>query len=258
MLGIVMPVWLTDVEAMWQTAYRALKSIDQPSNIYIIPNRLHRMSESDLHRHLWDMTEKVVQVLPWDGARSVAGAWNQGIFKAMQDGCNYFLVMACDCYWHPGAINTLFDYMLSPASRNVLAASGHCYRGGPVLTEPVEGCDCTGFMLRQDTIERIGWFDERFKPAYYEDNDYCTRIVQSGHTCKVVPTARFEHPGSFTVQNDPEAAHHVGHWYEKNKARFKAKWGTDKIPVSDEDCRTRCFKRPWNDPTLPLSFCDRD
>jgi len=41
---------------------------------------------------------------------------------------------------------------------------------------------CSGaFLLTPRTLwERLGGFDERFKPAYYEETDYCTRVWESG------------------------------------------------------------------------------
>jgi glycosyltransferase involved in cell wall biosynthesis len=41
---------------------------------------------------------------------------------------------------------------------------------------------CSGaFLLTPRKLwEQLGGFDERFKPAYYEETDYCTRVWQSG------------------------------------------------------------------------------
>ncbi len=38
---------------------------------------------------------------------------------------------------------------------------------------------CVGF--RREVFERIGYLDEAFTPAYYEDNDYCLRSLYSGY-----------------------------------------------------------------------------
>lgn len=257
MLGIVMPVWLTDVEVLWESTRKAISSVDEDCLVFVVPNRLHRMNEFDLSIHLGRNSGKTVIVLPWDGARSVAASWNQGILRAGIEGCDRFLVMANDCYWQPGAILKLIEYGDSPESRNTLIWSGYCYKGGREITEPTDGCDFTGFMIRKEAFDIVGWFDEHYRPAYFEDNDYSTRVVLSGHDCRVIPQARFDTPGSLTVRSDAEAAHHVKYWFEKNRARFKAKWGTDRVPVSAEDCRSRCWNHPWNDPTLPVSFWNR-
>jgi GT2 family glycosyltransferase len=32
--------------------------------------------------------------------------------------------------------------------------------------------------MPKDTLVKVGMFDERFKPCYYEDNDYLMRVAQ--------------------------------------------------------------------------------
>lgn len=262
MLGVVMPVWLTDVDVLWESTIKAIRSVDVPSRVYVVPNRLSRCEtlgefEQDLRKVTGRTNEELV-VLPCDGARSVAASWNQGIRMAQRDGCDRFLVMANDCYWSPGSIAKLIAFMERPESSNVFAASGYCHKDGPRLTEPTDACDFTGFLIRGECIEQVGWFDEKFRPAYFEDNDMVTRIVLSGHDCRVVPEAMFDTPGSLTARSCPEAAHHVAYWFEKNRQRYKAKWGTDRVPVDSQDCLERCFKHPWNSSKYPLSFWDRD
>lgn len=254
MLGIAMPVWLTETEALWESTRRALGSLrcSSPARVYVVPNRLHRMDEAGLLEHLQPCCECPLAVLPWDGARSVAAAWNQGIRAALRDGCSRLLITANDCYWHAGAIDEMIRY---DGDASVWSGFGHV--DGPLPAEPFEGCDFTGFMVRPETVERVGWFDERFRPAYFEDNDYATRVVMSGGTCRVLPTARFDHAGSLTVRTDAEAAHHVRHWFELNRQRYKEKWGADPVPVSEEDCLARCYRHPWNDPAHPVTFWDR-
>lgn len=256
MLGVVIPVWLTEVEALWESTQRAVSSIrtESPARLYIVPNRLHRMTEEPLREHLSQVSQSPVVVLPWDGARSVAASWNQGLRMAARDGCDRFLIMANDCYWEDGAIDLLLAYGESPESVGVSIWSGSAVlRSNP---EPVEGCDFTGFMIRSSTLDRVGWFDERFRPAYFEDNDYATRVVLSGGTCRALPTARFEHAGSLTIRSDAEAAHHVRHWFEINKARYVAKWGR-LPPTSEAECRETCYSTPWNDPSLTVQDWDR-
>ena len=68
-----------------------------------------------------------------------------------------------------------------------------------------DGCDFACFLLRRRTIERHGWFDAGYRPAYAEDNDYYTRVVLGGEDCRVVHAARFFHHGSMTIRSDTEA-----------------------------------------------------
>lgn len=47
-------------------------------------------------------------------------------------------------------------------------------------------------MLRREVVERVGFFDERFK-IFFNDVDYCRRIWKAGFTCTYVPDAVVEH-----------------------------------------------------------------
>src|ERR1700722_10504508 len=102
------------------------------------------------------------------------------------------------------------------------------------------------------TIERHGWFDSGYKPAYAEDNDYYTRVVLGGEECRVVHAARFFHHGSMTIRLDPEAAHHVRHWFETNLRRYRDKWGAASMPRDRDEVLRTCFRHPYNDASKPL------
>ena len=39
---------------------------------------------------------------------------------------------------------------------------------------------CGGMLMRGEVPERLGLFDDRFNPAYFEDPDYCFRIMDDG------------------------------------------------------------------------------
>ena len=108
-------------------------------------------------------------------------------------------------------------------------------------------------MIRPETLRRHGFFDPNYRPACFEDNDYYGRVVLGGGECTIVHSAQFFHHGSMTIREDAEMAHHVGYWFEKNRAYFSRKWGVAK----PENCRQgvlRSYHRhPFNDPNKPLS-----
>ncbi|HNX75631.1 MAG TPA: glycosyltransferase [Candidatus Rifleibacterium sp.] len=47
--------------------------------------------------------------------------------------------------------------------------------------------------VRKELFERIGGFNETFRRASGEDNDFCYRILRQGHRIKYVPTAKVAH-----------------------------------------------------------------
>ena len=129
---------------------------------------------------------------------------------------------------------------------------------GPIDPQAVaEGADFSCVMFRADLFERVGTFDERFRPAYFEDNDYYLRVVLAGGKCRCVGAAQFVHHGSGTIRLDPEAAHHCRHWFEINRRRYLDKWRINHTMVDDVDVLANAARHPWGDESLSISFWDR-
>jgi GT2 family glycosyltransferase len=105
-----------------------------------------------------------------------------------------------------------------------------------------DGADFNCFMVRPATLERFGFFDPNYRPAYFEDNDYYARAILDGGICRVVHAAQFFHHGSLT----PKA--------EKNRSYFAHKWGVSTPANDSEGVLARYYRYPFNDPTKPLSW----
>ena len=84
----------------------------------------------------------------------------------------------------------------------IIWADGSCDasgRGGdPAAPEysferPVDFCSGALLLTRRDIFEALGGFDERYRPAYYEDADYCVRLWQSGRSVVYQPNAVATH-----------------------------------------------------------------
>ena len=64
--------------------------------------------------------------------------------------------------------------------------------GAPTEVEqPAAAC----LMVRRSAFERVGGFDERFFPAWFEDVDFCRRFRAAGEHIWFLPDARFRHRG---------------------------------------------------------------
>ncbi len=64
-------------------------------------------------------------------------------------------------------------------------------RGRPFI---VEQAAAAALAVRKSAFERVGGFDERFVPAWYEDVDLCARLAGEGGIL-YAPEARFRHRG---------------------------------------------------------------
>jgi len=82
------------------------------------------------------------------------------------------------------------------------------------------------FIVTPNAIEKIGYFDETFYPAYYEDCDYDYRLRLVGLTTIFSEKGRYDHVGSATHKAlTPEQLeqHHIT--FVKNRDYYEAKWG---------------------------------
>jgi len=96
----------------------------------------------------------------------------------------------------------------------------------------------SAFLLHKDVIKDIGFFDEKFYPAYYEDNDYFYRgklkkinikIRLKSLTPKVIRNSQ-------SIIKDPE----LEKGSPENHDYFRKKWGGDP--------HKELFKTPFNKP----------
>jgi GT2 family glycosyltransferase len=81
------------------------------------------------------------------------------------------------------------------------------------------------FMVRSSLFEKVGYFDERFWPAYFEDNDFHRRMKFAGAIEAVAPCG-YDHLNSGTMKRYSKEE------LEQHHVRFRAvrdyyieKWG---------------------------------
>jgi GT2 family glycosyltransferase/glycosyltransferase involved in cell wall biosynthesis len=90
----------------------------------------------------------------------------------------------------------------------------------------VDYCSGSALMVRRDLFERVGGFDPRFAPAYYEDTDLCFSLRELGYRVLYEPRAVVVHleGGSHGTDDGPgplpegKARQHV------NRHLFVDKW----------------------------------
>ncbi len=152
----------------------------------------------------------------------VSKAWNKGIIQAALDGFEYAVVANDDIVLEKGCIQAMLP---------------HLKKGWDVVTavntrdfpEP-EDCktnepDYAFFAVRPGVfLDKFGPFDEKFTPAYFEDNDMYRRVNLLGGTQTKLSSARMFHEGSVTQFHGGSRV--VSHeMFEKNRAYYAAKWG---------------------------------
>ena len=211
----------------------------------------------NLQRYLEQTINSIVMELPWrlllvdnlstDGTREwiqnseyqsvlnpanfgVAKSWNQIITWAMShDDCDAIYMLNNDIVLHPEAFNKMNESLLE---KNKEVISGLNIGTDPEVLKtfsvdsiverysPNVNFSCFGLV--PETVKRVGLFDEAFKIAYFEDNDYHTRLKNAGIGGSCDQWAWFSHYGSRTIK-EGGVKHSAA--FENNKAYFKRKWG---------------------------------
>lgn len=141
----------------------------------------------------------------------VSCAWNQFVRDAKRDGYDAVIIANDDI--------TLY-YDTVPALVAALN-QGHKF----VYAETKEAA-FTLFGMRCDLADEIGFFDEKFWPAYFEDNDYWYRMQLAGITPQPVQCLGYLHAKSATLGKfglERKLMHF--HNFDKNEQYYIEKWG---------------------------------
>lgn len=77
-------------------------------------------------------------------------------------------------------------------------------------------CQFACVITRKDVIQKIGGFDEKFTPAFWEDNDLKYRAIEQGYDTYVVNNVCFFHYSSVTSAK-------INHNFEKNREYYYKK-----------------------------------
>jgi O-antigen biosynthesis protein len=99
----------------------------------------------------------------------------------------------------------------------------------------VDYCSGAAILVRRDLFERVGGFDTRFAPAYYEDTDLAFAIRASGHRVVVQPKSVVVHHEG--ISHGKDVATGVKRHQELNRTVFAEKWAealTRQLPGPSE------------------------
>lgn len=165
----------------------------------------------------------------------VCPAWNFGIQYAIRKyNSNYFLIANNDIFLHPEAIDVLikavdFTKCILTSGMDVSGRVSHPLEllkmKVPKKTRLTEAPEFSCFMLKTETIQKIGYFDEKFYPAYFEDNDYHYRIRLAGLKAVKTNRALYFHYGSRTIKEDEKIKLQSNLGYTINRDYYRQKWG---------------------------------
>lgn len=159
------------------------------------------------------------------GATVIRNATNLGFTLAINIGGkaargDFVLFVNNDAALEPGAIRHMVETarrsrsigavggkLVYPDGRvqeagSIIWSDGSCdaygHGGDPAAPEynferKVDFCSAALLLTRRAVFEELGGFDERYRPAYYDDADYCVRVWRAGHSVVYQPKAAAIH-----------------------------------------------------------------
>ncbi|MDQ1611607.1 MAG: hypothetical protein QOG00_1538 [Pyrinomonadaceae bacterium] len=86
----------------------------------------------------------------------------------------------------------------------------------------VDYCSGASLLVRRELFERLGGFDRRYAPAYYEDVDLCFGVRSLGYKVVYQPMSRVVHYEGATAGRDTSAG--FKRYQVINRAKFVEKW----------------------------------
>lgn len=102
----------------------------------------------------------------------------------------------------------------------------------------LQGLGFSGICITRDVTNEVGFFDEGFWPAYFEDNDFHRRVWLAGIPAFDMP-AKTTHVGSASLRKWREWEIWNAHYaFAINGRRFEEKWGGATFAPK--------FTQPWN------------
>lgn len=169
----------------------------------------------------------------------LAAAWNDIMNFGIDYEFDYVIIANDDVTPHANSIEALVTAAIKQLDIGMWNGSGNQTKG-------VGGNSYSFFLLHKWAYAIVGEFDENFRPAYFEDNDYDYRVKLAGLIREEVSACTFDHIGSATMNSMPterKVHHHAS--FVANKQHYIRKWGGE--PGKEQ------FKVPFERPIFDIA-----
>jgi GT2 family glycosyltransferase len=206
-----------------------LKDLNKQIYFFFIVNKIRDDSDiKDLERVAGEKGE--VYTI-YNDINCLSLGWNKGIEMALQDGCDYVFVPNLDLYFNSNCLDNLVEGASKSPDCIFWCATGveiekiNSCPTSNIVSEDLDGSSFSYFLIDKKLIEQVGYFDTKFAPAYFEDNDMYYRITLVGGKFGRVHDAIVYHHGSGTLKCDAELQNNNHITFVKNREYYISKWG---------------------------------
>ena len=198
-IGIVtVPYFLSACHRAWaEAAHKSMLTSHEVIPIAVV-NGIRAQSDDA------EWLRQSCQVVLQNDKNILARAWNCGIREALRLGARYVIVANTDIVFHPCCIDNLVTF--ADQHPELLLWSANPWRQqrtlhlAKLVPEMGENFFWSCFMVDGRLFNKVGHFDEHFRPAYLEDADMRYRIKLSGENIGSTKAAVFFHRDCGTIK----------------------------------------------------------
>ena len=239
--SVIIPVF-NKVELTFQCLRSLTREVDfAETEVIVVDN-----ASTDRTRELLSHFGGYVRVIENEENRGFVDACNQGAEAAKG---RYLVFLNNDTVVLPGWLDALVEtaerderagavgsLLLYPDGRlqeagSIIWSDGETLKYGKgrsaadrrfLFAREVDYCSAASLLIRRELFERLGGFDRRYAPAYYEDTDLCMGVRSLGYKVVYQPASRLYHSEGATAGMDASTGYK--RYQVINRAKFYDKW----------------------------------
>jgi len=228
-------------------------------HIYLIDNN----SNEETKKKLKSLEEREYLTIVYNETNiGCASAWNQGIELAiLEHEIDYAVILNNDVLLHKDCVDNMIKVINKYGIPFVSGfdVAKECEYPKQILEQrlpdkkfivdaPQFSCYALSIKLldilkeREQGVEEYpGRFDQKFYPAYFEDNDFHYRLKLKHERGVATSDALYYHYGSRTIKENVDVGEISDSYYIQNKQRYIEKWGGEpgkekfKIPFNNNE-----------------------
>ncbi len=169
--------------------------------------------------------------------RGVATSWNDALIRMRDSGCDVLILVNDDVWFEVGDIDKIAQAAIENRDSYAIFCAGYNQHHDAQIN--CHGMSC--FAMQPIALEKVGFYDQNFFPAYNEDVDYSRRAAMAGLKPFIVPDTHVYHIGSAAISTNPVLGQQNHGTHHMNNVYWQNKWG---CPVSEDP--NVGHRRPFN------------